>query len=201
MVVLTFLAAPTLLCVMGNTPQRAWLKDFLSLLTILAFSMMICQVYLSRVQSFLSQGVRLPRIVRVHKAIGYFFIAVLLLHPVFIVLPRYFEAGVTPVDAFLKMITEVDNLGIVLGLVAYTFMLLVGVTAMFRNKLPINYRQWRVLHAILSFLFIAVATWHAVDLGRHMDRRLSAYLIVLAAVAFLLFLRLNPFITPKGSRP
>ena len=162
---------------MVNTPQRTWLKDFLALLTILAFSMMICQVYLSRVQSFLNQGVRLPRIVRVHKAIGYFFIAVLVLHPVFIVLPRYFEAGVTPVEAFLKMITEVDNLGIVLGLVAYAFMLLVGITAMFRNKLPINYRQWRVLHAVLSFLFIAVATWHAVDLGRHMDRRLSAYLM------------------------
>lgn len=112
-------------------------------------------------------------------------------------LPRYFEANVGPVDAFLKIITQVDNHGVVLGLFGYGFMLLIAITAMFRDKVPINYRQWRVLHGVFAILSIATAAWHATELGRYMTGYLSACLVAVAAGAVLLLLRLYLFNTSK----
>lgn len=71
--VLIFIVAPALLCVLGEAPPRSWLKDFLSLLTILAFSLLLGQVYLSRVQEdVLNRHPNLARIIRIHKALGCF---------------------------------------------------------------------------------------------------------------------------------
>lgn len=190
---MVFIAVPTLMCVSGGTPGRTWLKEFLSLITILGFSMMLGQLYLTRIRSAFTRSMKLPRVIRLHKAIGYLLVSVILLHPLFIVLPRYQEAGASPVASFITMVTEFDNLGIVLGLAAYALMLLLGLTAMFRSKMPITYRQWRVLHGILSIFFIAFGTWHAVDLGRHMGRTLSLYLITLATIGVLLLIQMYLF--------
>ncbi len=189
-----FLAVPAAMAITSNTPERGtWLEDFLSLITILGFSMMLGQLYLTRLKSAFTSGMKLPRIITLHKALGYLLVSVILLHPFFIVLPRYLEAGANPVDSFITMVTQWDNLGIVFGLVAYALMLLLGITSMFRNQMPVTYRQWRVLHGILSILFVAFGTWHAVQLGRHMERALSIYLIMLAAVGVLLLLQMYLF--------
>ncbi len=65
-------------------------------------------------------------------------------------------------------------------------MLILGITSLIRNKLPMKYKTWRLLHGILSALFISLATWHAVDLGRHTDRPMSILMIALAAGGVLL---------------
>ncbi|MCP5538245.1 MAG: ferric reductase-like transmembrane domain-containing protein [Akkermansiaceae bacterium] len=197
-----FLVIPAALVVFGPTPARgSWLKDFLSILTILGFSMMLGQMYLTRIKSAFTRGMKLPRVVRLHKAIGYLLVSVILLHPAFIVLPRYLEAGARPIDSLITMVTEFDNMGIVLGLAAYALMILLGITAVFRTKMPISYRQWRVLHGILSILFIAFGTWHAVDMGRHMDRVLSIYFITLATIGCLLVLQLYLFNNQPSKEP
>ena len=126
---------------------------------------------------------------RFHKTIGYIFVLVLLVHPFFIVFPRSFEAGITPMEAFVTMITTFDSPGVILGLSAWLLMLVLMVTALFRDMLPMKYKTWRTFHGTLAVFFIGIATWHAVDLGRHTDLAMSIYMIVLAVSGVLLLLK------------
>jgi predicted ferric reductase len=68
-------------------------------------------------------------------------------------------------------------------------MLVLGILSLLRKKLPMKYTNWRILHGILAMLFIAAATWHVVDLGRHTDLAMSIYMIILAVSGVLLLLK------------
>lgn len=45
------------------------------------------------------------------------------------------------------------------------------------------------MHAFLSLAFIFVATWHAVDLRRHMDTFLSEYTIFMSSIGVVFLMR------------
>jgi predicted ferric reductase len=48
-----------------------------------------------------------------------------------------------------------------------------------------RYTTWRIFHATLAILFIVLAVWHALDLGRHATLSMALYIILLAAGAIL----------------
>ena len=125
------------------------------------------------------------------KQTGFFvFVSFLLLHPFLIVVPRYLEAGIQPGEALATMLTTWDSRGIVLGLTAWCLMFLLGLSSIFRRKLGMKYNTWRVFHGILSMIFIILATWHAMELGRHTDLPMSAYMVVLGSLGVFQLLRL-----------
>lgn len=109
-------------------------------------------------------------------------------HPLYVVIPRFFEAGVSPVDAFVTMVATM-NTGIVLGLLAWFLMFVLGLTSFLRNKLPMSYKSWRVLHALLATFFLLIALWHAIDLGRHASLSMAILFCVLTAGGILLLLK------------
>ena len=139
------------------------------------------------------------KVVTWHKAIGYIFVSILLVHPFLVVVPRYFESGISPEDAFITLITTFDSPGVILGIIAWFLMLAIGITSFFRNKLPMKYKTWRIVHGFLSIAFIAVATWHAVELGRHNTTSMAVFMIFIAAVGVLLLLKTYFFPSPKKS--
>lgn len=189
-VTLGFLGLPVLFWALGDFPRRTVLKESLSLLTILAFCLMLGQFFLARTTRGLLKDLKMSTVIKIHKVIGYLFVAVLLVHPFFVVLPRYFEAGVAPMEAFITMLTTFDSTGLVVDMVAWCLLLLLAVTSLIRNKLPMKYTTWRLWHDIVSMVFISLATWHAIDLGRHTDRALSIYLSILAVSGILLLLKI-----------
>jgi predicted ferric reductase len=150
---------------------------------------MLGQFFLARSNKHVRKSLKMKTALRFHKAIGYIFVVVLLVHPFFVVLPKYFEEGVAPMEAFVTIITTFDSLGVVLGLTAWLLLLVLGITSLFRNMLPMKYKTWRAFHGILAVFFIGPSTWHAVDLGRHTDLAMSIYMIVLAISGILLLLR------------
>jgi predicted ferric reductase len=103
---LVFAGLPLLFWALGDFPRRTVLKESISLLSILAFFFMLGQFFLARSNRKVLKEHKMSGILKVHKFIGYFFIAVLLLHPFLIVFPRYFEAGITPVDAFNTILSN-----------------------------------------------------------------------------------------------
>jgi len=167
--VLTFVLVPVLCYTLVDFPRRSIIKEVISMLSIMAFFIMLMQFFLSRAGSYFLQGQSMGRIIKWHKVLGYIFICVLMLHPFLIVFPRYFESGVTPQEAFITLITTA-NLGVVLGMVAWLLMFILGLTSLIRTKLGMRYRTWRLLHGILSIAFISVAAFHVVLLGRHMHQ-------------------------------
>ena len=187
--ILVFIGMPLLFWALGDIPRRTNLKEAISILTLVAFSMMLGQFYLARSNRQILKEHKMSKVINWHKVIGYTFVSVLLVHPIFIVVPRYFESGVEPKEAFITIITSFDNFRVMLGMVAWVLMLIIGITSMFRDQLPMSYKTWRVFHGILSVIFIAVATWHATSLGRHTGTAMSIFMITMAAGGVLLLLK------------
>lgn len=176
-----FIGLPLLLWAMGDFPRKTLLKEFLSLLTILAFCFMLAQFYFTRHNKYFARGREFAMVVKVHRYLGYIFMGILFLHPFLIVVPRFFEAGENPWDAFVTMVTELDSLGVILGLIAYGIMVLIFITTFFRNVFHLQYKIGRMLHGYLSVLFILAAAWHVINIGRHTSTPFSIYFILMAA--------------------
>lgn len=197
-----FVGLPLLFYFLGEYPRRNILKESLSLATLLSLSLVLGQFFLSRGNEALTSLFKLPAIQKVHKFIGYTVLSVLFLHPALIVLPRAFEGGVEPWDAFFTMITSFDNLGIVVGLGAWLTMVVLGVSSWFRLKLmkqfANRYKGWRYFHGGLALVFAGLGVWHAILLGRHTDLVWILFLVGAAAFGALLLGRLYVPAFPKS---
>ena len=196
-----FLGLPVLFYALGDVPRRTLLKEAFSLATLLAFAAMLGQYFMARSNTWLLSVFKPPQIQKVHKYIAYTAVAVILLHPALIVLPRALEGGVRPWDAFITMITTFDNLGIIVGLVAWGLLVVLGVTAFFRRpivkRLSTHYRGWRYFHGGLAVSFTVLALWHSIELGRHTDLAMSALFLTLALIGFALLAKLYWGARPK----
>lgn len=187
--IIVFIGLPILFWALGDFPRRTTLKESFSIITLLAFSLMIGQFFLTQGYRAIHKELKMSNLNKIHKAIGYIFAIVLFIHPFLIVVPRYFESGVAPLEAFWTIITSFNSIGVILGLIAWVLMLTIGVTSIIRNKLSMSYKTWRIIHGVLSILFIAIATWHATDLGRHTNLATSIFLIIISTSGVLLMLK------------
>lgn len=192
---LIFVGFPLYFYTTGNFPRRSLLKETLSIVIILAFCLMLAQFYLTRTNSLILHGYLGKSIIKLHKNIGYVLVSVLLVHPLLIVLPRYFESGIDGREAFMVIVTSFDSPGILLGISAWWLLLILGVTSLIRKYLPFSYNTWRLLHRVLAVLFIVSASWHAINLGRHTTLPLSTYFVIaaLGGVAPLIKIYLQRF--------
>jgi len=195
-----FIILPVYIYAAYNFPRRSLLKEGISIITILAFFIMLLQFYLSRANKTVLQYHKMRNIIKWHKVLGYIFVSILFIHPFLIVLPRYFESGIAPIDAFITIITKWNSTGIKLGIVAWVLMILLGITAMFRSNLGINYKIWRYFHGLLSLIFIVLATWHAVYIGRHTNTFMSFVMIALASGGIILLLKTYLFSKAGGKK-
>lgn len=197
-----FIGLPMLFYSLGDAPRRSPLKETISVLTLLSFSLMLCQFFLARSNEMLLDLFRPRQIQKVHKVIAYVAVGVFLVHPFLIVLPRYFEAGVKPWDALITMLTTFDSLGVLLGLAAWGLMVVMLITSMFRMELvklfSIRYRHWRYFHSGLTVVFIAIATWHAIELGRHISTAMATFMITIAVLGILMLARLYRVSKPES---
>lgn len=193
--ILIFFVLPVLFYVLGDSPRRTVLKEMISLATILAFLSMIMQIYLTRASMSFFKDFKKAGLVKWHKVLAYIFIGVLLAHPLLIVLPRFFEAGIEPQDAFLEILSNFNKQGLFLGLLSWSTMFIIGITAFFRDKLPFSYKTWRFIHGILSITFIITASFHVIDLGRHINTPMTLLISILSIIGIASLLRIYVFKT------
>ena len=185
--VIFIVVLPVLLWSRVSISHRALYKEMISIMSILALFQLLGQFYLNRSNKLVRYH-KMNRVLKFHKIIGYLFIGILTFHPFLIVLPRYLEPGMSATDAFISLITTFKT-GVVLGIISWVLMILLGLITLLRNRLGIKYRTWRTVHGILSVIFIVLATWHAINLGRHTDVLMSIYMIVVAGGGIALYLR------------
>jgi len=102
-------------------------------------------------------------------------------------------------EALTTLLTTFNSTGVILGIIAWLLILIIGLTSSFRNKLPMKYTSWRLLHGILSIIFIIVASWHAIDLGRHTNVPMSVFIIILSGSGVILLLK-TYFSKPHNNR-
>lgn len=195
--IITFIAVPLFLYFSGNFARRTTLMETISIVTILAFSLLLSQFFTSRLNYKLMKQIRMVNVVAIHRFMGYFFISVMLLHPFFLIIPKFFDDAVSPTDAFVKLITTFSTTGLILGLIAYAVMLILMVTAFFRFKMHMHYRTWRSLHGYLTLLFVITATWHVIDTGRHSNSSFTLFYLLVVATGIYYVLRKYLFKTAK----
>ena len=181
-----FTGIPLLIWALDGAAARSLLKDVIAVLTLLAFCQMAGQFFWARTNRGAVDNLRMSRIVNYHKIIGYTCGSLLLLHPLLLVVPRFFEAGIAPLAAFTTMATTFTSQGVVLGLIAWCFLLVLVSTALMRRTLPLAYRTWRGLHGMAAIGFIIMSTWHVIDLGSHANVAFSVFIAILAAGGVLL---------------
>lgn len=198
---LLFSFLPLLLWALGDFHRGTVLKEALSVLVILSFFLIIGQLFLSRGNGDVFKESKMARVTKFHKIIGYTATAVIMLHPFFIVIPRFFEAGLKPEDAFITLITNFESLGVIFGIVAWTLMMIIGFTSFFRDKTGMSYKNWRVLHGMLSIIFITVASFHMIDLGSHINTLFVATIVALASYGILITINLYILKPNKITQP
>jgi predicted ferric reductase len=178
-----FAIMPLAIYFISDLTNRSFLKEAISIITIMAFSFIFAQFFISRVNKDITYNVKFSKVVKLHKILGYLVVAILFLHPFLIVLPRFFEAGVSPLDAFIKIITNIQSMGIIFGITAWLAMVVLGFTSYFRDKLKMKYKNWRVFHGLTSFVFILFGTLHVINLGRHSNLYMSLLFLFLMCVS------------------
>lgn len=183
-----FIIAPILIYINGDFPRRSILKEVISIITIVSFFIMLLQFFLSRINRGMLEEHKMKKVINWHKVLGYIFVSVLFFHPFFIVLPRFFESGVDPQDAFIKLITSFEIKGFVLGVIAWVLMVLIGITSYFRDNLGMSYITWRLTHGYASVLFISIASLHVIDMGRHSNTAMIWTISILTIIAISLLL-------------
>lgn len=198
--VIIFIAVPITLYNLGDFPRRNLLMETISLITIIGFTLLLSQFFTTRINRKLVKKIRMVNVLKIHTIIGYLFILILLLHPIFIIVPKFFDNSVTPIDAFIRLITTFNSLGVILGLVAYVCMVILLITSFFRFKLKLTYRTWRSIHGYFTMLFIITATWHVIDLGRHSNTPFSIYYILMVASGIFYLLKTYLFKTSRNER-
>jgi predicted ferric reductase len=196
--VAVFIALPVLMYTIGDFPRRTVLKEAISLLTILAFFIMLMQFFLSRANGKLLKGHKMGRVIKWHKVLGYVFVSLLLFHPFLIVLPRYYEAGIEPNDAFAELLSNFSQEGLMLGLIAWILMFIIGLTSLIRKWLPFTYSTWRVIHGFLSIAFILTASLHVINMGRHINEPMTWLIAILSISGVALLLK--TYIFKSGSK-
>ena len=192
-----FIIVPVLLYVLGDFPKRNVLMETISVITIIGFTLLLSQFFSTRMNRKLVKKIRMVNVLKVHKIIGYLFVSILLFHPIFIILPKFFDNSVTPADAFIRLITTFDSLGVILGIIAYVCMVILLITSFFRFKLKLTYRTWRSLHGYFTMLFIITATWHVINMGRHSNTPFSIYYVLMATSGIFYLLKTYLFKTSK----
>ncbi|MDY0191068.1 MAG: ferric reductase-like transmembrane domain-containing protein [Desulfuromonas sp.] len=197
-IVAALIITPLLILAVGDYPQRTLLKDFLSFTTIVAFSMLLGLLYLARTNKCILNQIKASKLIGLHKLIGYTAVTILLLHPFLLVIPRFYEAGVAPVEAFTTIITTFTSTGVVLGLIAWSLILLISITSLLRTRLPFKYTTWRVIHGALALLCILCAACHVLYLGRHTDVSMTVFIVMLSTGGIYLLLKSYAFQEQKA---
>lgn len=178
-----FVIIPLFILSLQTLPPRTLLKESTSVLVIVGFFFLLGQFYLNRSNKVFIKIYKMVKIIKLHKIIGYLVIAIFFIHPFLIVLPRFFEAGVDPIYAFWLMITDFKSLGIIFGLIAWCVMIALLLTSFYKDKLNMTYSKWRLLHIVLSLVFISAALWHVIDLGRHMNEIMILFIFLLVCIS------------------
>jgi hypothetical protein len=83
-----FIMTPYIIFIFQNLPQRTLLKEAISFLVILAFSLVLGLFFLTRINRIFIKIFKMIKIVKIHKIIGYFVITVFFIHPFLIVLQK-----------------------------------------------------------------------------------------------------------------
>ena len=194
--ILVFALTPVLLAVTQKVPTQSTFQLVVLLSSVGAFGLMLGLFWLSRLLPRDSVNIKASSTLRWHKYIGYIAGTFFLVHPVLMIVRRFWVEASLPLDNLKLMLTSSLMRT---GIIAWILLVIIILMAIVRKKIP--GKIFRYLHGLLSVVFVAFATWHVLAIGRHSYAGLLAYWILLSggAVVALLVSYFKQFVWKKRS--
>lgn len=169
---------PVFLAVNQSVPTQFSTQQAVLLLSLAALGLVLGQFWLSRLTPRSVAKVKPAVMFRWHKAVGYAAGAFLLIHPVLVIVRRFWVLESDPVDNLFLMLRAPALLP---AIIAWVLLALLVVLALVRRGF--SAKSWRIMHGLVSSGFSAMAVWHVVTVGRHSNAPMSSYWIILVAGA------------------
>ncbi len=164
----------------GNFSDRDGYQELFSFLTLAAFSLIPGQFCWFLRNRFLPRKLQRWLAGEYHVFLGSTAVFLLCLHPFLLVLPKLFESGLTPKEAFITMIST-PSAPVISGIICWLALLFLGLTAWLRRLLPITMPRWRQLHALTATLALTTGLWHTLLLGRHLTPFVTVFFCIVSA--------------------
>lgn len=177
-------------------PERSLLMRSLSTLTIAAFFLLLGQFTCTQKAHNNSTAQSICNLFKLHNTIGYSCLAVVILHPLFLVVPKIKGNTLSPGDALLTILSNVSSSGVVAGMVAWFAVVLVGAMSYFRRQLALKYTTWKSIHTGLALTFTIAAVYHVLHLSRHASIPMTSFVVIFASCGcFAYFIGIHSKVT------
>lgn len=196
LMVLAYLAltvTPLGLAWLQGSPARPFRDELSSGLALTAFAILLLEFLLSGRFQVISERLGMDVTMRYHQLLARTAAIFIVIHPFLYATPM----GIPRPDD----VTRLGHLGlsgwsIMTGIAGWLLLLLLVITAIFRDRIGHTYESWRLSHAIGAVLIAGFSAHHAMAAGRYSSEpALTAFWFALLALAGLTIL------TVYGLRP
>lgn len=161
---LLLLTVPFFATQMLDMDSKTGYAEFISIVNTLAVMAFFVQFPLGSRLKQLPLFANIDWSIKRHKQVGQWIGVIFLLHPVFILAPRFLMSFQDGVDSAFEVLTASQMLT---GLIAWVLMIIWILLSIFKEKLPMRYETWRLIH-VLGFVAITVlVTLHLISVGQH----------------------------------
>jgi predicted ferric reductase len=177
---------PLVLAALQGHPARNLFRELSSGLVMVGYVMTLVQFLLSGRLEWLTGRIGIDRIMRFHQVLSSVILAIILVHPLLYVVPRFV---LDPVDALAALRRMFTSQSLLSGVIAWWLMIALVPIAIFRDRLSIRYELWRFSHGLMALAIAVLGTHHTVSVGTYSaDRWLAAFWIVATSLALLAML-------------
>jgi predicted ferric reductase len=183
LIYLALALAPLGLARLAGLPPRPFWDDLSSGLAMVAFATLLIEFVLSGRFRSVSGHIGMDITMRFHQLLARTVLALILLHPFLYTLPM--RPGHRAVDLTRAEHLHFHGPAVVAGWIGWVALAALVITAIWRDKLPMRYEGWRLMHGLGAALVAGMGTIHVLKLGRYTEAepRLEAFWLGLLAVA------------------
>ncbi|NDR59268.1 ferredoxin reductase family protein [Aliiruegeria sabulilitoris] len=138
--------------------------ELVTALSIAGLAAMLLQFVLAGRIGWFIRHAGLDQSMLLHRRAGQCIAALFLLHPFLIVLPRFIVAPQLAAHDIWLTFTAAET---ATGFYAMALLVVLVLTSVFKDRLPISYEAWRLSHGTGFAIVAILATDHAITNGRH----------------------------------
>tara|TARA_R110001583_G_scaffold26571_2_gene95707 strand:+ start:8327 stop:9733 length:1407 start_codon:yes stop_codon:yes gene_type:complete len=161
---LVLLTVPFFATQMLDMDAKSGYAGLLSLVNTLAIMAFFIQFPLGSRLKQLPLFANIDWSIKRHKQVGKWLGVIFLLHPVLILAPRFLVSFNDGLSSAIEVVTAPQMLT---GLIAWALMILWVLLSIFKEKLPMRYETWHLMHVLGFVTITTLVTLHLTSVGQH----------------------------------
>jgi len=179
-------AAPLLIAAFSVARERGFAAELAVGTGLVALAMLLLQFISSGRHERVSGGIGIDRTLRFHQLSAWVLIALVLLHPLLLVLPSSMnDLRNEPGQILVRLAMMAEAPFLRSGVLALVLLIVLVALAALRTRIRLRYEIWRATHLVLALVVAAASLHHALAAGQYSSGGLLKVWWVLMAVCAL----------------